>query len=204
MNDRKYTGCVLICLACVLAAFMYLAIRRRRASPKPVPPRAVGRPATTKQQTKGTPAFGSRVLRRGMRGRDVEILQERLRLAGFVHYAFERGVFDDETEKALIEYQRGTPFLRKMYGFEGIKGEPKNYADAELCAQLFRVPNRRKVLISYTVQKGDTLWKIAVRFGVGPDSLALLNKISNPNALRVGQRLFVICDVSKRQVEEGD
>lgn len=45
--------------------------------------------------------------------------------------------------------------------------------------------------VAYTVQPGDTLWKIAVKFQVTATEIARANKLSNPNALRVGQRLII-------------
>ncbi|MEX2376233.1 MAG: LysM peptidoglycan-binding domain-containing protein, partial [Dehalococcoidia bacterium] len=42
---------------------------------------------------------------------------------------------------------------------------------------------------SYVVRPGDTLGAIAGRFGVTTDALALLNEITNPNLIRVGQSL---------------
>ncbi len=43
----------------------------------------------------------------------------------------------------------------------------------------------------YTVQKGDSLSKIAARAGVSVAELAELNKISDRNAIRIGQRLLL-------------
>ena len=44
----------------------------------------------------------------------------------------------------------------------------------------------------YVVQQGDTLWKIAQRFGVSLDSLIAANpQLSNPNMLAVGQQINV-------------
>lgn len=43
----------------------------------------------------------------------------------------------------------------------------------------------------YTVKVGDNLTKIAKQFGTSVSSLAALNKIKNPNLIRVGQKLRV-------------
>ncbi len=43
----------------------------------------------------------------------------------------------------------------------------------------------------YTVQCGDTLYKIAVRFGTNTWALARLNGISNPNVIYAGQTICV-------------
>ena len=43
----------------------------------------------------------------------------------------------------------------------------------------------------YRVQSGDTLWSIALRFGVSVDALAEANGISDPGQLVVGQELII-------------
>ena len=43
----------------------------------------------------------------------------------------------------------------------------------------------------YQVQRGDTLYRIAVRFGTTVPALASLNGISNPNRIYAGQTLCV-------------
>lgn len=44
---------------------------------------------------------------------------------------------------------------------------------------------------TYVVQRGDTLYSIARRFGTTVQELVRLNAIHNPNSIRVGQRLLV-------------
>ena len=44
---------------------------------------------------------------------------------------------------------------------------------------------------AYTVQPGDTLSKVAARFGISVDDLVKLNSIENPNLIYVGQILKV-------------
>jgi len=43
----------------------------------------------------------------------------------------------------------------------------------------------------YKVKSGDTLWKIARRFKISTDALAVLNGISEPDTLKVGQELKI-------------
>ncbi len=45
----------------------------------------------------------------------------------------------------------------------------------------------------YTVQRGDTLYRIGVAHKVSPWSIASANRIYNMNYIRVGQRLFIPC-----------
>jgi LysM repeat protein len=44
---------------------------------------------------------------------------------------------------------------------------------------------------SYTVVSGDTLTKIATRFGVTQAALMAANKITNPNSIQLGQKLVI-------------
>jgi LysM repeat protein len=43
----------------------------------------------------------------------------------------------------------------------------------------------------YIVQRGDTLYRIAARFGVSVPALAAANGLTNPNLIHVGQRLVI-------------
>ena len=44
---------------------------------------------------------------------------------------------------------------------------------------------------THLVRPGDTLWSIARRHGVSVDALVAANRLANPDALRLGQRLFI-------------
>ena len=52
--------------------------------------------------------------------------------------------------------------------------------------------------VSYVVRKGDSLGIIAKRFGVSSHDLVLINKISRPDLIRVGQKLTIPLPGSKR------
>lgn len=55
----------------------------------------------------------------------------------------------------------------------------------------------------YTVKPGDTLSTIAARFHVSLSEFARLNRIGDPNRLRVGERLQLPGDVLERIAQEG-
>src|SRR5215471_11349588 len=44
---------------------------------------------------------------------------------------------------------------------------------------------------TYTVQPGDNLYRIGLKFGVSADALAKANGIVNPNIIIVGQKLII-------------
>ncbi|MDA8063886.1 MAG: S8 family serine peptidase [Thermaerobacter sp.] len=52
------------------------------------------------------PRFGQRILRRGMRGRDVRVLQNKLNLCGYTGLGPASGQFDVRTAEVLREFQR--------------------------------------------------------------------------------------------------
>ena len=57
---------------------------------------------------------------------------------------------------------------------------------------------------SYTVQRGDTMWKIAARYRVGTDEIIAANpQVPNPNRIYPGQRLTIpTLDQSTASFEE--
>ncbi len=46
-------------------------------------------------------------------------------------------------------------------------------------------------VVIYIVKKGDTLWKIAKRFGSTVDSIVKINNIEDENKIMVGQKIFI-------------
>lgn len=59
-------------------------------------------------------------------------------------------------------------------------------------------PNKEKE-ITYTVRRGDSLWKIANRYGVNVNSLVSLNNIQNPNLIYPGQQIRVMVSSNNNQ-----
>lgn len=46
-------------------------------------------------------------------------------------------------------------------------------------------------MLKYVVQEGDTLYDISLRYEVDMDELIRINKLVDPNNLRVGQELWI-------------
>ncbi len=53
-------------------------------------------------------------------------------------------------------------------------------------------PPLQAQIVEYEVGSGDTIWDIASAFGTDPDSLAIINEMSNSNRLQPGQLLRVL------------
>lgn len=61
-------------------------------------------------------------------------------------------------------------------------------------------PNKSKE-VKYTVKRGDTLSKIANRYGITVNEIVALNNIQNPNLIFVGQQLRIPLDNSINQMQ---
>jgi murein DD-endopeptidase MepM/ murein hydrolase activator NlpD len=66
------------------------------------------------------------------------------------------------------------------------------------------MPSRDRVIL-YTVQEGDTLWRIAQRFGLQTKTITLANSLPDPELIHPGQHLAILpTDGVMVQVKEGD
>lgn len=64
------------------------------------------------------------------------------------------------------------------------------YVNQKLLITTSDDPNKENE-ITYTVKRGDTLWKISRRYGVSIEKIASINNIKNPNLIFPGQRLRI-------------
>ncbi|MGB9866409.1 MAG: LysM peptidoglycan-binding domain-containing protein [Bacillota bacterium] len=48
--------------------------------------------------------------------------------------------------------------------------------------------------VLYRVEKGDTLWKIARKYGVSVENIVRWNKVPNPNRILVGELLLIFAE----------
>lgn len=56
----------------------------------------------------------------------------------------------------------------------------------------------------YTVKKGDTLSRIAAKYGTAYQAIAAYNGIKNPNAIRVGQKIKIPASTAPAALKKGD
>ena len=55
--------------------------------------------------------------------------------------------------------------------------------------------------IEYAVCKGDTLWKIAKKYGSTVDDIVRVNGIENPDKINIGEKIYIPKYVLKRAKE---
>ena len=56
----------------------------------------------------------------------------------------------------------------------------------------------------YTVQRGDTVWQIARRWGIPFDSLVAANNLVAPYTIFIGQQISMPPGVERYRVQAGD
>ena len=94
------------------------------------------------------------------------------------------------TEPIIIEYG----FLDNKGDAERIKNNWEKYAEAvvKAVAEYKNIPYGESISsITYTVQRGDTLWNIAKKFGSTVDGIARTNGIEDKNKIYPGQKLYI-------------
>ena len=69
---------------------------------------------------------------------------------------------------------------------------------------VFLTEEERRPQVVYTVQPGDTLWAIAVRYGVTVKAIVEANGIENPNLIYPGQRFVIPVGYALYTVRPGD
>jgi LysM repeat protein len=138
----------------------------------------------------GRPLLGRRVLKQGMRGWDVSVLQFLLEQKGF-GCALD-GRFDAMTAEGVRRFQR-----RARLVVDGVVG-PKTLRrlDPKGAARVRDLERRRVARTSpprvgprYVVRPGDSLAAIASRYGTSVQRLAKLNRLDARRVLLIGQRL---------------
>lgn len=89
-------------------------------------------------------------------------------------------------------------YIANKYGFTyKYLAEYNNITNPDLIriGQIIKIPNNEfENIIDYEIKKGDTLWDIAVKYlknGIRYKEIAEYNNITNPNKIKVGQKIKI-------------
>jgi LysM repeat protein len=134
----------------------------------------------------GRPLFGSRIMRPGLFGYDVSVLQFLLTRRGVYDGPLD-GYLSIATTKALRRYQRQVRLVA-----DGVVG-PRTVAAIVLENKVPVRPQRVSVSLSktYVVKPGDSLTAIAQRFHVSLRRIARANRINTRHVLLIGRKLRI-------------
>jgi peptidoglycan hydrolase-like protein with peptidoglycan-binding domain len=150
---------------------------------KGLPVTGIATPSTRKALGKlGRPLFGERVIKHGMVGWDVSVLQFLLATHGFDVGTID-GRFGPRTQAAVLAYQQSKRLVP-----DGVAGPATR---GGICPRGCRsLPRPRQTPQStYRVRSGDTLTAIAARAGTTVTALARANGIDPDGVLLIGARL---------------
>ena len=146
-----------------------------------LPPDGVAGPQTRRALGRlGRPLFGSRMLRRGMIGWDVSVLQFLLARRGFAPPSLNSN-FGAATERLVRRFQR-----RAGLAADGIVGPATRAALLGQRKRTKRPSGRRHV-----VRPGETLTSIAARHGTTVYAITQRNRLDPRGVLLIGARLVV-------------
>lgn len=123
------------------------------------------------------PAHGASVIRPGAVGPDVVMAQHFLYQLGYLN-ASPDGLFGAATERAVRRFQDD-----RGLASDGVVG-PATWKELKqaLDSEVARV---------HVVQRGESLWLLARRYGVSVDAIAGANGIADPSRIREGAELII-------------
>jgi LysM repeat protein len=138
--------------------------------------------------SRGGPLFGSRTLRRGMRGYDVGVLQFLLRRHGLRPGLLD-GRFGARTAMALRRFQRRAGLTR-----DGVVGPrtARRLCSLSVCA--WHAVSRRRAKVksrTHRIVRGETLTTISRRYGVSVKAIARANRLDPRRYIIAGARLRI-------------
>lgn len=135
-----------------------------------------------------SPVLGERILKLGSRGQDVQQLQTKLKGLGFFKYGTVTTYFGSITKNAVIGFQ-------KKHGLivDGIVGPQTIGKLKQVSGNPSVSPVSRSGGVTpsyYTVQAGDSLWELSVKFGTSISEIIRINNLKS-DRIYVGQKLLV-------------
>lgn len=111
-----------------------------------------------------------------------------------IYYFVKRG---DNLTRIALWYNTTVENLVRL---NNIQNPDLIYIGQRLLISVSDDPNKSKE-VKYTVKRGDTLSKIANRYGITVNEIVALNNIQNPNLIYVGQQLRIPLDNSINQMQ---
>lgn len=136
------------------------------------------------------------LLKIGMRGADVQVLQERLQELNYFHLS-PTAYFGSVTLSAVKEFQKANGLT-----VDGIVGSQTwNILNNMGRAGLISRGSERSEHSVYVVQQGDSLWSIAQKLNLSVEVLMKLNSLKS-DSLQIGQELIVSDRVQVSRGEE--
>jgi hypothetical protein len=138
--------------------------------------------------SRGRPLYGARVMRRGMRGYDVGVMQFLLRRQG-LNPGHLDGRFGKRTERALRRFQR-----RHRLTPDGIFGPrtARRLCTLRTCAWRGAVRrNPKRAALKHRIAPGETLSSIAGRYGVTVNAIARANRLDPRGYILAGAKLRI-------------
>ena len=133
----------------------------------------------------GRPLFGTRTIRRGLRGYDVGVLQFLLRRQGLRPGRLD-GRFGARTERAVRRFQRRSGLTPD--GVVGVR-TARGLCPLRVCA--WRPAPRRAPTRTHRIAQGETLSTISRRYGVTVTALARANRLDPRRFIIAGARLRI-------------
>jgi peptidoglycan hydrolase-like protein with peptidoglycan-binding domain len=136
---------------------------------------------------RGRPLFGTRVIRRGMRGYDVGVLQFLLRRHG-VRPGRLDGRFGARTERAVRRFQR-----RARLTPDGVVGHrtARRLCGLPVCTWRAARAPRRGAPRTHRIARGETLTAISRRYGVSVKAIARANRLDPRRFIIAGARIRI-------------
>jgi peptidoglycan hydrolase-like protein with peptidoglycan-binding domain len=136
---------------------------------------------------RGWPLFGTRVIRRGMRGYDVAVLQFLLARHGFRPGPLD-GRFGTRTARAVRRFQR-----RARLTPDGVVGRRtvRRLCPLPVCAWRAAAAPRGGTTRTHRIAEGETLTAISRRYGVSIRAIARANRLDPRGLIIAGARLKI-------------
>ncbi|MCX2727257.1 LysM peptidoglycan-binding domain-containing protein [Thermomicrobium sp. 4228-Ro] len=113
-------------------------------------------------------------------------------------------VREGDTLESIAARYGVTPDVITGYEPNGVQRDTDLVPNRMIMVPGGKMPQRDRVIM-YTVQEGDTLWKIAERFGLKVQTITWANSLPDPELIYPGQQLAILpTDGVMVKVKEGD